>query len=1317
MLNGNRGYGGIRIEDLNKADIIFLSYSESNADENWQELKARFPHAKRVHGVKGIANAHKAAAQASETEFFFVVDGDNKILPEFQFSTKSLSLNTDTIYVWRCRNPVNDLVYGYGAVKLYNKQLLKHRYENRFVDLASTVTEKYHIVNEVASETHFHGTPEEAWRGAFRECAKLASQKIHRQKSDETLERLNAWCERAGYVPNSQWALLGARQGREFGEKVLNSHESLKKINDFGWLHQQFLKIHKANHKQISIVIPTHERQGDVIRLLDSLKLQTMDPSLFEVLVVSNFEDKKLEMEISQRRDPFEVRLESVGLQGVNYARNLGLEKARGDIAFLLDDDCELIDEDHLKKLRSQHHYYQKALAIGGGYEIPESTGYVARIYHYLASFWFDAQSKEGSEALNLLGGNVSYKLSELRRHQLKFDDSIVFGGAESEFHARIKSQGFELRNTSLNVRHHLKMGLKDFYRKAFMQGMGLEKTTRFLDKKAPDSWSPRGTIKHAFMRYHYDRIFNKGRSFARKNPEGVPAENLPYQNESLGLFLQTSLLAVFFLPYGLAVKGFWLTYQMVYVNMVLRSFWMSYKICLVTWGLLKRIGIFMYWRAINVKTVCVLVINFVVWRLHSLGLKTIGLLKMVAIFAFWQLVKVKTFARRLASFVFWQIHSLALKALGLGKRLAIFCYWQGVKVKVASRKMVSALYWKGYHHALKLRGFVERNAIQIYWALYPVRSFIKGRWKKYSIKTYWFMYYMKKQFHKDMIKKIQLWHFGVDTSNLPRSLKLAENPSMYLPVSGECKASCSYCPQLKARWSVEASVPRPEPGHLKAMGYSSVTYPCNFLSLDSSEQSQWMNSYGRMGQELVINPDAVGSSRKSVINEMVASLDNLGRPQALLLFRNGKTFDRLREALSNMDYQYRILFVFDVSGDPKKLYQSVPSKDWGRIQFLNATTQSPEVTDDRNRKLAPRVGRAIKQFQLKDHDFWPETSHVHYPFLVSDDSKASVWVQGGVSWQSPAVETMSETPRYSIVVPVRYQIDHACKVLTNLARQTYNSHDFEILFVDDGNDQELGPSIEESWRQIGEPALNIRVVRYPRETELGYDTNYRAGQARNMGLRFAKGERLLFVDSDILIAPDLFQRLDETLTDNMIIQFPRYMLTEDATRNFENYESIEFEAHTYSQSKYWEEFKTAERWMDLKNYWKYTCTYGLCLTRNTLATIGPFRTDFIFYGFEDVDLGYRLFQRGGQFELLKSPVYHLYPDQNHSFHFDKEKRYQALSRSASIFFQRNMDLNFYFDLRGFLNRPWYIRMRKPFYTARYHARKRLPFVFGQPEA
>ena len=66
-------------------DIVFISYNEPNAEENWQRLTARFPLAKRVHGVKGIHQAHIAAAKKCFTHMFWVVDGDAVILDTFDF--------------------------------------------------------------------------------------------------------------------------------------------------------------------------------------------------------------------------------------------------------------------------------------------------------------------------------------------------------------------------------------------------------------------------------------------------------------------------------------------------------------------------------------------------------------------------------------------------------------------------------------------------------------------------------------------------------------------------------------------------------------------------------------------------------------------------------------------------------------------------------------------------------------------------------------------------------------------------------------------------------------------------------------------------------------------------------------------------------------------------------------------------------------------------------------------------------------------------------------------------------------------------------
>jgi hypothetical protein len=61
-------------------DIVFISYNEVQADTNWNSLKSRFPYAKRVHGVKGIHQAHVAAANKAFTDMIWIVDADAIVL-------------------------------------------------------------------------------------------------------------------------------------------------------------------------------------------------------------------------------------------------------------------------------------------------------------------------------------------------------------------------------------------------------------------------------------------------------------------------------------------------------------------------------------------------------------------------------------------------------------------------------------------------------------------------------------------------------------------------------------------------------------------------------------------------------------------------------------------------------------------------------------------------------------------------------------------------------------------------------------------------------------------------------------------------------------------------------------------------------------------------------------------------------------------------------------------------------------------------------------------------------------------------------------
>ena len=71
------------IIDVVDLDCIYLSYDEPKKEEFWLKIKNMVPYAKRVDGVKGSDAAHKAAAEASDTERFILIDGDN--MPDEKF--------------------------------------------------------------------------------------------------------------------------------------------------------------------------------------------------------------------------------------------------------------------------------------------------------------------------------------------------------------------------------------------------------------------------------------------------------------------------------------------------------------------------------------------------------------------------------------------------------------------------------------------------------------------------------------------------------------------------------------------------------------------------------------------------------------------------------------------------------------------------------------------------------------------------------------------------------------------------------------------------------------------------------------------------------------------------------------------------------------------------------------------------------------------------------------------------------------------------------------------------------------------------------
>jgi hypothetical protein len=220
-----------------KFDIIFLSYDEPFAEEHWERLKNRFPYVQRVHGVKGILNAHKECAKMSRTDYFFVVDGDAYILDDFKLDEAPAGVSDDFFYMWMSRNAINDLTYGNGGVKLFPKGIFD-KVADYGVDVFVHLPHKQ--ILQVASISRFNASPFYSWRAGFRECAQLASEHSKKIKKRTRIYLLNIWCNKGAERQFGRWCINGSRAGRRYGMENIDNEEAIKLMNDFDWLREYF---------------------------------------------------------------------------------------------------------------------------------------------------------------------------------------------------------------------------------------------------------------------------------------------------------------------------------------------------------------------------------------------------------------------------------------------------------------------------------------------------------------------------------------------------------------------------------------------------------------------------------------------------------------------------------------------------------------------------------------------------------------------------------------------------------------------------------------------------------------------------------------------------------------------------------------------------------------------------------------------------------------------------------------------------------------------------------------------------------------------
>jgi len=215
--------------DVADLDCIYLSYDEPQKEEFWVQIKNMVPWAKRVDGVKGSDAAHKAAADASDTDRFILIDGDNMPSPDFFDLTLELADEEyeRATFRWRARNHINGLMYGNGGLSSWTKDFVYNMKTHENSDGSDDTNVEfcfdplYWAMHDCYSTTYPNATPFQAWRAGFREGVKMCLDRGHKPTINEfkdrahkrNLDNLNIWHTVGRDVENGIWAMAGARQG------------------------------------------------------------------------------------------------------------------------------------------------------------------------------------------------------------------------------------------------------------------------------------------------------------------------------------------------------------------------------------------------------------------------------------------------------------------------------------------------------------------------------------------------------------------------------------------------------------------------------------------------------------------------------------------------------------------------------------------------------------------------------------------------------------------------------------------------------------------------------------------------------------------------------------------------------------------------------------------------------------------------------------------------------------------------------------------------------------------------------------------------
>ena len=252
--------------DIADLDCIYLTYDEPQKEEFWVKIRNMIPWARRVDGVKGSDAAHKAAAAASETERFILIDGDN--LPDEKFFNLTMEFPDgeweNAVYRWRARNHINGLMYGNGGLSSWTRTFVNRMQTHEATNgTAETEVEfcfdpLYWPMYDCYSTTYPNGSAFHAWRAGFREGVKMCLNRGTRPSISEfrdrvqkrNLDHLTIWHNIGRDAEHGIWAIAGARMGTYM--TMITPQWDHRVVQDFAELERLWETVKDTNPEMLA---------------------------------------------------------------------------------------------------------------------------------------------------------------------------------------------------------------------------------------------------------------------------------------------------------------------------------------------------------------------------------------------------------------------------------------------------------------------------------------------------------------------------------------------------------------------------------------------------------------------------------------------------------------------------------------------------------------------------------------------------------------------------------------------------------------------------------------------------------------------------------------------------------------------------------------------------------------------------------------------------------------------------------------------------------------------------------------------------------